>query len=241
MYFILDYAERVLAGSTLELEEFRSVSFQLFYALYIAQREFQFMHHDLHPRNILLQDAPASSCMVYHDGGNVWYLQGAVAKIVDFGLSRIRLKGNGPEEVIYNVKDSFSEMFSAQYDIEKLTTELTKCTKDTEAKKFLSAVRKEARSHKPTRDILRHSFFDVLKNRPEELCPEFCRYFSSDGDISRPMAAARGEVVKPVEVPDLTPLRGEVENLETPVRHMNTRLSGKREVILFLVVFAYAG
>jgi hypothetical protein len=59
MYFILDYAEKSLFGQRLDSQTFRSVLFQLLYALFIAQREFQFVHHDLHAKNILLQDLPA--------------------------------------------------------------------------------------------------------------------------------------------------------------------------------------
>ncbi len=51
---------------------------------------------------------------------SVWYTSGVVAKIVDFGLSRLRLRGSGPEEVIYNVRDQFSEMFNAAVDADKV-------------------------------------------------------------------------------------------------------------------------
>lgn len=50
----------------------------------------------------------------------VWYTSSVVVKIVDFGLARLRLRGSGPEEIIYNVRDQFSEMFNASLDAEKV-------------------------------------------------------------------------------------------------------------------------
>lgn len=67
MYFVLDFAQRNLylkQKERVEADEFRSILFQLLYALSVAQREFQFVHHDLHLKNILLQDQPPGTVIL---------------------------------------------------------------------------------------------------------------------------------------------------------------------------------
>jgi serine/threonine protein kinase len=127
MYFVLDFAQRNLfREQRLEPEQFRLVLFQLLYALSVAQREFQFVHHDLHLKNILLQDQPPGTVMVYRDLGSTWYIPGPLVKIADFGLARLRIRESDPEEVIYNVRDTFSEVFSRDKDLLKLLDEIQK-------------------------------------------------------------------------------------------------------------------
>lgn len=196
MFFVLEYAERSLFRQTLDSDEFRSVLFQLLYALSVAQREYQFVHHDLHAKNILLQHLPENTThLVYHDAGSTWFLGGPVVKIADFGLSRLRLSGSEPEEVIYNVRDSFSEMFSQAADVEKVLEEIVKCrTKgDSSMTLGIKEIRNLLRKGASVREMLRVSYFDCLRQRPENAVAEFCQCYSSDGNISVAELAARGD------------------------------------------------
>ncbi len=127
MYFVLDFAQRNLFyEQRLDDEQFRLVLFQLLYALSVAQREFQFVHHDLHLKNVLLQDQLPGTVMVFQDLGTTWYVPGPLVKIADFGLARLRVRDSEPEEIIFNVRDSFSEVFSRDKDVLKLLDELSK-------------------------------------------------------------------------------------------------------------------
>ena len=60
MHFILEYADSTLfeMRDKLDLLQFKSVLFQILYALYIAQTELEFNHNDLHLKNILLKWTP---------------------------------------------------------------------------------------------------------------------------------------------------------------------------------------
>ncbi len=198
MYFVLDFAERNLFGQRLEVEQFRSVLFQLLYALSVAQREFQFVHHDLHLKNILLQELPEGvTTLVYHDAGTVWYLPGGpLVKIADFGLARVRVRNGEAEEVIYNVRDSFSELFSRDKDLEKLMDELPKVRPQNappEVRDAMKKIRNLMRSSGTLREMLRIPFFDVFTKRPAQgLVAEQCLFASSDGDIAAVQRAATG-------------------------------------------------
>lgn len=54
--YVLEYAHHDLSHhKRLSLPRYRSMLFQVLWGLYLAQRELQFVHHDIHVRNILLQ------------------------------------------------------------------------------------------------------------------------------------------------------------------------------------------
>jgi serine/threonine protein kinase len=103
LYFELEYAPTPLRSfKNLGLREHKCILFQALYALYIAQKEYKFVHNDLHAKNVLLQEPnPDRPFMAYQDFDRVWYVDGHVVKITDFGLSRLQLE---TREVVHNPK-----------------------------------------------------------------------------------------------------------------------------------------
>lgn len=119
--YVLEYAHHDLSHhKRLSLPRYRSMLFQVLWGLYLAQRELQFVHHDIHVRNILLQplaeDVPGTAYrLAARDvpaapwgarattvgegapaldekqlGSMVWFSPFFVVKITDFGLSSTR-------------------------------------------------------------------------------------------------------------------------------------------------------
>jgi serine/threonine protein kinase len=87
----------------------RSVLFQLVYTLHCAQRWFRFVHHDLHPENIMLHHMKEPEDIHYVLGDLTFNVPGShtnnhILKMIDFGLSRA--------ETNFNVTDEFKGTIS---------------------------------------------------------------------------------------------------------------------------------
>jgi hypothetical protein len=85
----------------LEIEEIQSILFQILYTLYHAQKSMEFMHNDLHFKNVLIKNLPkdVKQTVFYVNDKKFVSKLPFIIKITDFGLSRITL-GNG--SAIYN-------------------------------------------------------------------------------------------------------------------------------------------
>lgn len=126
------------------------------------------MHRDLHNKNILLTKTPDRS---YNHRLNRqrWTTSGWLARICDFGHSRIQL-ANG--EIIYNTEDPFSEAFDASKDIIDLATCLCKIKIDyseldedeeiTE-KKLISDIKRRLKRGESAATLIGHDLFEDLK------------------------------------------------------------------------------
>lgn len=114
--------ETFRSRGSLTMSEFRSVCFQIIFALHQAQRLCQFVHNDLHLDNVALK-ADQTERTYELDGTTrkVWKTKGLVAKIIDFGHSRVTLDSG---EEICNPKDPSRQAFSPTADTEKLFMEL---------------------------------------------------------------------------------------------------------------------
>jgi len=76
-------------------EQFMSVYLQIISAVGMAYERFDFTHYDLHSSNVLIQGLPTGEPIFikYSLGGNEFYIKsGVIAKIIDYGLSHIRVK-----------------------------------------------------------------------------------------------------------------------------------------------------
>lgn len=114
----------------------RDVLFQILYALYVAQTEYEFVHHDLHIQNVLLKrlklvHVPDSSDVeanlgVFQIGGLKWYSRGPwIVKLSDFGLSRIKLV-DGDGSVVYDLAQPLFEAFWPDRDVLKILDEFSR-------------------------------------------------------------------------------------------------------------------
>ena len=60
LIFVLEYVGEVLSKYKLStVAELRCILFQLLFALYVAQKECQFVHLDFHSKNLLVKDLPS--------------------------------------------------------------------------------------------------------------------------------------------------------------------------------------
>lgn len=137
------------------------------------------VHRDFHAKNVMLQYSAAPYS--YTDGISTWYTSGIVVKIIDFGLSRIKLL-NG--EVVSSKRDPMASLYTPSTDIEALksllngmkinefkmenlkTSDLlrTKAKQLREIKKYLSDICQH--KHRSLLDVIRHPFFFELSKKP---------------------------------------------------------------------------
>ena len=101
-------------------DSWRSIAFQCLYALFIAQRELQFVHLDLHADNILLTSKPQGVTGLQYvlPDGSEYFLSQDVVKISDFGLSRIRIPQT--QEILAHPGRSGAGSFEPTIDLESL-------------------------------------------------------------------------------------------------------------------------
>lgn len=185
----------------MKLIQFKRILFQALYALYVAQKEYKFVHNDLHAKNVLLQDEnPEKPFLAFQDFDRIWYTSGDVVKITDFGLSRLQLE---TREVVHNPRNSFGEMFSSSRDLEKLAMELPKITdwatvpNAEEQRVFLRKVTSKMKQNSTTpKELLREAFFDDLGVRPENVDSTRCSSFSSHGNTNLLRRILDGEDIK---------------------------------------------
>jgi len=124
MNYVLESAdltmEKYMKGKSFELYEFKCILFQLLFGIYVAQEECEFVHNDLHMKNVLLRKPKTESCIMFKMKKNEWYTSGHIVKITDFGLSRI--KSN--DTVLFDPKTVDKEVFNYMTDVEKVFSEL---------------------------------------------------------------------------------------------------------------------
>lgn len=132
---VLERADTTLhhIRQSVSFQLYRDLLFQIMYALYIGQSQFQFMHHDLHLQNVLLKRLKFSdgatldeSLGKFVQGSSTWYSRGPwVVKLSDFGLSRITMVDNGGT-VVYDVAQPLSEAFVGDKDVLKVLEEFSR-------------------------------------------------------------------------------------------------------------------
>eukprot|EP01117_Protostelium_nocturnum_P009995 TRINITY_DN3563_c0_g1_i1.p1 TRINITY_DN3563_c0_g1~~TRINITY_DN3563_c0_g1_i1.p1 ORF type:complete len:399 (-),score=89.31 TRINITY_DN3563_c0_g1_i1:22-1218(-) len=93
MFYVMTAGNKPLSCyKSLSAEEFRNVLFQVLFSLFIAKKNLDFQHNDLHGGNILLKEAEDEEVVQHSDGnGSVWFTKGKKALIIDFGSSFIRI------------------------------------------------------------------------------------------------------------------------------------------------------
>jgi len=180
---VLEYADSRLdiAGNAgMGVREVKEIGFQLVWALVVGQREeIQFVHNDLHSRNVLLQRCSnnGGGAAEYHAGdGRVWYTTRWVVKITDFGLSRVTLADGS---VVFNPKHPFGSAFVPTTDIESVRADLDGIKLDgwdanpdgakqrLLFKSFKRALSKASMRPASLSNILSHEFFVELQQRPD--------------------------------------------------------------------------
>lgn len=153
---VLEKADTTLYAirNDLSFEIYRDILFQILYALYVGQTEFEFVHHDLHIQNVLLKrlkvplqdyiiektDASGlltyetvdeerlaeENCGVFKDGNTTWYSRGPwIVKLSDFGLSRIKMVDDDGR-VIYDLTQPLAEAFLGDKDVLKILDEFSR-------------------------------------------------------------------------------------------------------------------
>ncbi len=110
------------AKQKIELSQYKSILFQVLYFLYEAQTKFEFIHHDLHAKNILIQLDKNTTTYSFNDKKYV-NREGVVVKITDYGISRIQIPET--KEVIYNTAIG-SDSFTPSVDLIKVKDSIGK-------------------------------------------------------------------------------------------------------------------
>lgn len=158
---------------------YKSIVFQLLFALYRAQNDCQFVHNDLHMNNILLTNIQDATKYCYHVEDSTFHPgrfgkddeNSYLIKITDFGNARAKLFDTG--EIVYNTSLDQHSQFNAALDITKIMKELKSVkidwdqlpTEEAQTQKFLyQKLRSEADKIGVTpKKLLRSLFFKSFK------------------------------------------------------------------------------
>lgn len=163
--------ENLGALGALPLVSLREVLFQVVYALSVAQREFRFVHYDLHAGNVLVEPVgPGRHCAIELRDGRVFYVRHTLAKVADFGLSCLE-DAEGP---VYNNRNAQRGAFDPAHDLHHFADYVSRvCIEDRLASanvtgmKQLKALKRAMHSAGCTPDsLLRHPFFDAMREPP---------------------------------------------------------------------------
>lgn len=170
-------------GKTISLYIFKQILFQVLFSLAKAQEACEFMHNDLHLKNILIDNQKENSLTPkyysYEDSNGTWFVDSTIIiTIVDFGLSRITLDD---DTVIHN---NVHQHFLPSSDIERLGSEFSKfkisswspylndIASSSEEKeqrglkrKLMSKMKKGHSASK----LIQDAFFDSMKSIPPNL------------------------------------------------------------------------
>lgn len=177
MHYVLEFAGTTLAQhiKQLDVDQVRSITFQIVHALNLAAEEFQFNHNDLHAKNILLKQMDEGELEFYDVMDKLglkrrFQTRFYLVKLCDFGLSRIALK-NG--EIVYNDSNSITEMFNPTNDLETLESSLkhvrTIGWNEDDIDSWRSLRRTMLSCGNDIRKLVLHPFFDDLRVDTEGL------------------------------------------------------------------------
>jgi len=184
MNFVLEKADGTLAKYLQEHDNclspflFKYILFQLFFALYQAQSDCEFVHNDLHLSNILFLRTNDADKYCYHVE-HATFLPGRfnrqdaqiLIKITDFGNSRARLSDTA--DIVYNASLDQHSQFHASVDIEKIMSEVRTVRVDWDSLPAEEAQTQKVLYQKlrlesgkigvQPRDLLRHEYFNSFK------------------------------------------------------------------------------
>ena len=116
---------KLLEQETLTAEDFFSIFIQIINALYVAKEECNFVHGDLHPRNIMIETLDKEIHIPLYlesDNPTKYITTKRVARIIDFEFSNISFEGKN-----YNAEDDVfgnTRIISCVGDLFKLTMDL---------------------------------------------------------------------------------------------------------------------
>lgn len=166
--------------NTITLSMYKTILFQILYALQCAHR-FQFMHNDLHAKNILIKSLPdnVQGCCFHCDFTFYQTNERILVKITDFGLSQIKTA----QGVMIDNTATGGDLFNPFKDAEQIAREFSRvkiaweseAVKLEEQPKLRSLRRKMQKCQETPNELLDHEFFESLQFQPE---------FDEEGHIS---------------------------------------------------------
>ena len=168
-------------GKSISSYMFKHILFQVLFSLAKAQEACEFMHNDLHLKNILIDTPDRTVITKYHEfsnNNNTWFVDSKiVVTIVDFGLSRIT-KEDGT--IVHN---EVHPVFLPSVDIEHLSSQFNKfkitswcrtydapCTEEEEKeqKKLKRALMQRMRKGDAPALLIKHPFFHSMQEKPSQ-------------------------------------------------------------------------
>jgi serine/threonine protein kinase len=113
----------------IDLTHYKCLLFQILFSLHIAQRDYEFVHNDLHLGNIMMKHLSLPSHvthLAFTFEEKCWLCPVEhfpyMVKLADFGLSRLKLPHNG--EVVYNLRYPYHSSFLPFKDKVKIAQSL---------------------------------------------------------------------------------------------------------------------
>jgi serine/threonine protein kinase len=186
MNYVLERADETLQQfvsrrSKIPMETYKSILFQILYFLHRAQTECEFVHHDLHLKNIMLKQVDPSRKEIVYNGMSFVCRESFAVKITDFGASRIRLQDG---VVIYNPSNHVNgNQFNPCVDLVKIKQEVDRIKID-----WPEGSGEEMKMHRALKkilgkeswfvnwdEILGHAFFKSLRGSGGDVCKDGVR------------------------------------------------------------------
>lgn len=127
-----EYVERGSLYSYVEyknisLELWKSIIFQVMYAIYAMQKTFKIMHNDLHHGNILIDKINENGYISYNVNGVKYYIKhnGIIPKLFDFEFAMAYKKMDGMyENAIIDDKKEYFDYFNEGVDVHEFLDSL---------------------------------------------------------------------------------------------------------------------
>lgn len=203
MNFVLERADMTLNDhlktmeNKIDLMQYKCILFQILFSLHIAQRDFEFVHNDLHLGNVMMKHLSLPSYITHFAFAfeeKCWLCPVAqfpyMIKLTDFGLSRLKLPHNS--QVLYNSRYPYHSSFLPFKDKVKIAQSLIARVKilwgqDSEEEKgyyrdFRKKMNREDQ-YTPT-DLLCHPFFQTMVYDPDSITIDWEKHLEyTYGDV----------------------------------------------------------
>jgi len=153
--------------------EKKAVAFILLHGLYVARKELEFSHDDIHEENIMLQPRDSSKTPVSLSVGNVTFQMPprirVVPKLIDYGYSTTKYTTTSKEDEDEDEDDMFSSHVDNSTDIGSLGFVFP------EIESIIESARSTAGSdYKSIRTILMSTYFAAYRDKENKLVGERC-------------------------------------------------------------------
>ena len=171
------------ANKPMNIYELKEIMFQVIWALMIAQKELQFMHNDLHAKNIMINTSETKHYYYNNSDKRIWCCPSFVVKLCDFGSAQITHKNERTKKKeTWGIDPSpFNEMVDRNKFAESLNSiTFESCDDIDNQKKMFNEVKRmlkfNSMRYLTLKELLYLPFFDSMVHDIEQITDDMSIY-----------------------------------------------------------------